>query len=137
MEKGDILGYRAIAPREIPGYNACYDYAIIGTNGGCMDDAASPMAIPDGAQVLGHWVSRKDFMRNWEQYQRRLICIYPNSCIFKDDKGLVKELVEVADGWFLVLRMYVPFKEFSVPVDCIKDEILIIDKVIDSDGNTR
>ena len=119
---------------EIPGYNASYDYAVIGFTGGCMDSADSPLRIPeDTRELLGHWISLKEFMRDWEQYQGRVICVFLND-YFKVDHGFAKELVRVDYGWFLVLRMYVPFKEFSVPVDCIKDEILIIDKVIDSDG---
>ncbi len=131
MEKGEPLYYVPVNPIEVPGYNASYDYAVIGTSGGCMDSADSPVRIPDGTrELLGHWVSRNEFMRNWEQYQGRVICVFPKD-FFKNDSGLVKELVRVDYGWFLVLRMYVPFKEFSVPVDCIKDELLIVDKVID------
>lgn len=126
-----ILYYKKIKNESIPGYNDGYNYEIIGFTGGCMDSADSPLRIPaETDELLGHWISRGDFMRNWEQYQGRVICIFLND-IFKAEKGLAKELVRVDYGWFLVLRMYVPFKEFSVPVDCIKDEIFIVDKVID------
>lgn len=130
MEKGKTLYHVPVNPLEIPGYNESYDYAVIGFTGGCLDSPDSPLRIPDGTgKILGHWISRKEFMLNWEQYQGRVICVFPND-YFKDNRGLTKELVRVDYGWFLVLRMYVPFKEFSVPVDCIKDEIFIVDKVI-------
>lgn len=131
MEKGKTLYHVPVNPLEVPGYNESYDYAVIGFTGGCLDSPDSPLRIPDStSEILGHWISRDEFMRNWEQYQGRVICVFPNDN-FKVDHGFAKELVRVAFGWFLVLRMYVPFKEFSVPVDCIKDEIFIVDKAID------
>jgi hypothetical protein len=131
MEKGEALYYVPVNPLEVPGYNAHYDYAAIGVTGGCMDSADSPLRIPDRAEVLGHFVSRKDFLRDWEKYQGRVISIFPNDYLkAKDERGLTKELVRVDYGWFIVLRMYVPFKEFSVPADRINDEVFIIDKVI-------
>ncbi len=130
MEK-KALYYVKVNPLEVPGYNASYDYAVIGFSGCCMDSADSPLRIPAGTgELFGHWISRNDFIRNWEQYQGRIIGIFLNDS-FKADKGFIKELVRVDYGWFLVLRMYVPFKEFSVPVDCIKDEIFIVDKIWD------
>ena len=125
-----MMEYKAINTGIIPGYNANNRYAISHVIGGCMDSADSSIRVADGADVLGHWINKHEFLIDWEQYQGRVICVFPNDS-FKDDRGLVKELVRVDYGWFLVLRMYVPFKEFSVPVDYIKDEILIVDKVID------
>ncbi len=131
MEKGKVLYHVPFNPLEVPGYNESYDYAFIGFTGGCMDSPDSPMRIPEDArELLGHWISRGEFMRNWEQYQGRVICVFPNKTALAGDVGLVKELVRVDFSWFIVLRMYVPFKEFSVPVDCIEDEVLIIDKAI-------
>ena len=131
MNKGKILGYRAIEPRDIPGYTANYNYAIIRTIGGCMNDAASPMAIADGAQVLGHWISRAEFLANWEQYRDRVIMVSPVDGIPFFTERIVKQFIKLVHGWFLVLRMYVPRREFSVPIDYIKDELLIIDKVME------
>lgn len=131
MEKGKVLYHVPFNPLEIPGYNESYDYTFIGFTGGCMDSPDSPMRIPEDArELLGHWISRDEFMRNWEQYQGKVICVFPNKAALAGDVGLVKELVRVDFNWFIVLRMYVPFKEFSVPVDCIEDEVLIIDKAI-------
>ena len=131
MKKGKVLYHEPFNHLEVPGYNESYDYAVIGFTGGCMDSPDSPMRIPeDTRELLGHWISRDEFMRNWEQYQGRVICVFPNKAALAGDVGLAKELVRVDFSWFIVLRMYVPFKEFSVPVDCIEDEVLIIDKAI-------
>ena len=125
------MEYKAIHTDNIPGYNASNRYIVTDVTGGCMDDAASPMSIADGAQVLGHWISRAEFLANWERYQDNVVIVFPLQGIPTMPHPLVKQFVKVDYGLFLVLRMYVPRREFSVPIDYIKDELLIIDKVME------
>lgn len=127
--KREIIGYTEIEKKDIPGYNDGYDYALLHIVGGCMDSPDSPQAVPDGSTVLGHLINRGNFMHDWKQYQGRLICIFPTTVLMP--YPLIKEFVRLDWNWFLVLRMYVPPKEFDVPVDYIDDEILIVDKVMD------
>lgn len=125
-----IIGYKKINPNTIDGYNADNRYIIITTHGGCMDSADSPIRIPDGAYILGHLIKRNEFLKDWEQYRGRVVVVTPlpgNPCF---PYPLVKQFIGIDYGLFINLRMYVPFKEFSIAVDCIKDEILIVDKVI-------
>lgn len=125
-----IVGYKKVNPNTIDGYNADNRYIIITTHGGCMDSADSPIRIPDGAYILGHLIKRNEFLKDWEQYRDRVVVVTPlpgNPCF---PYPLVKQFIGIDYGLFIKLRMYVPFKEFSIAVDCIKDEILIVDKVI-------
>lgn len=125
-----IIGYKKVNPNTIDGYNADNRYIIITTHGGCMDSADSPIRIPDGAYILGHLIKRNEFLKDWEQYRDRVVVVTPlpgNPCF---PYPLVKQFIGIDYGLFIKLRMYVPFKEFSIAVDCIKDEILIVDKVI-------
>ena len=125
-----IIGYKKVNPNTIDGYNADNRYIIITTHGGCMDSADSPIRIPNGAYILGHLIKRNEFLKDWEQYRGRVVVVTPlpgNPCF---PYPLVKQFIGIDYGLFINLRMYVPFKEFSIAVDCIKDEILIVDKVI-------
>lgn len=130
MKDTKIIGYKRINPSTIDGYNADNRYIIITTHGGCMDSAESPIRIPDGSYILGHLIKRNEFLNDWEQYRDRVVVVTPlpgNPCF---PYPLCKQFVGIDYGLFIKLRMYVPFKEFSIAVDCIKDEILIVDKVI-------
>ncbi len=132
MEMKDcrIIGYKRIEPDTIVGYNADNRYIIITTHGGCMDSADSPIRIANGAKILCHWIKRKEFLNDWEQYRCRVVVVLPIPGNPHFPYPLVKQFLGIDYGFFLKLRMYKPFKEISVPVDCIKDELLIVDKVI-------
>ena len=95
-----------------------------------MDSEDSPIRIPDGANILGHWINRNVFLNDWKQYRDKVVVVSPQPGIPHFPCPLVKQFIGIDYGLFLKLRMYEPFKEFSVPVDYIKDEILIVDKVI-------
>ncbi len=125
-----MMEYKAIKTGTIPGYNADNRYMITNVIGGCMDSEDSPIRIADGANILGHWIGRAEFLSDWEQYRGRVVMVSPQPGIPQFPCPLVKQFLGIDYGLFLVLRMYKPFKEFSVPVDYIKDEILIIDRVI-------
>ena len=130
MKYGKIIGYREINPNTIDGYNADNRYIIISTHGGCMDSADSPIRIPDGTHILCHLIKRNEFLNDWEQYRDRVVVVSPLPGIPWFPCPLVKQFLGIDYGLFIKLRMYVPFKEFSIAVDCIKDEILIVDQVI-------
>jgi len=126
----EMMEYKRVKIADIPSYDANNRYAITHVNGGCMDSADSPVRVPDGAYILGHWIKRGEFLNDWEQYRDRVVVVSPHPGIPHFQHPLVKQFVCLDYGLFLKLRMYEPFKEFSVPVDYIKDEILIVDKVI-------
>lgn len=125
-----MMEYEAVKISTIPGYSANNRYAISNVIGGCMDSDNSPIRIADGAKILGHWIKRNEFLNDWELYRDRVVVVSPHPGIPHFQHPLVKQFVGIDYGLFLKLRMYEPFKEFSVPVDYIKDEILIVDKVI-------
>ena len=126
----EIKGYKRVSIADIPGYDSNNRYAINHVIGGCMDSEDSPIRIADGANILGHWIGRAEFLSDWEQYRGRVVMVSPQPGIPQFPCPLVKQFLGIDYGLFLVLRMYKPFKEFSIPVDYIKDEILIIDRVI-------
>ena len=125
-----MMEYKRVNIADIPGYDSNNRYAINHVIGGCMDSEDSPIRIADDAYILGHWINRNEFLNDWEQYRDRVVVVTPlsgNPCF---PYPLCKQFVGIDYGLFIKLRMYEPFKEFSVPVDYIKDEILIVDKVI-------
>lgn len=126
----EIKDYKRVSIADIPGYDANNRYAINHVIGGCMDSADSPIRIADGADVLGHLINKHEFLRDWEQYQGRVISVFFLPGIPQFPHPLVKQFIRVDYGWFLVLRMYEPYKEFSVPVDYLMEDILIVDTVI-------
>lgn len=126
----EIKGYKRVSIADIPGYDANNRYGINHVIGGCMDSAHSPIRIADGADVLGHWINKHEFLNDWQQYRDKVVVVSPQPGIPQFPCPLVKQFLGIDYGLFLMLRMYEPFKEFSVPVDYIKDEILIVDKVI-------
>ena len=130
MKDCKIIGYKKINPNTIDGYNADYRYIIITTHGGCMDSADSPIRIPDGSYILGHLIDRNEFLNDWEQYRDRVVVVTPLPGSPWSPYSLCKQFLGIDYGLFIKLRMYVPFEEFSIAVDCIKDEILIVDKVV-------
>ena len=130
MKGTKIIGYKRINPSTIDGYNADNRYIIITTHGGCMDSAESPIRIPDGSYLLCHLIKRNEFLNDWEQYRDRVVVVTPLPGNPWFPYPLCKQFVGIDYGLFIKLRMYEPFKEFSIAVDCIKDEILIVDKVI-------
>lgn len=125
-----MMEYKAINTEIIPGYNVNNRYAISHVIGGCMDSADSPIRVGDGADVLGHWINKYEFLIDWEQYQGRVIVAFFIPGIPQFPHPLVKQFIRVDYGLFMVLRMYEPLKEFSVPVDYLKEDILIVDTVI-------
>ena len=116
-----MMEYKAINTGIIPGYNANNRYAISHVIGGCMDSADSSIRVADGADVLGHWINK---------HQGRVLVAFFIPGIPQFPHPLVKQFIRVDYGLFMVLRMYEPFKEFSVPVDYLKEDLLIVDTVI-------
>lgn len=95
-----------------------------------MDSEDSPIRIPDGSYLLCHLIKRNEFLNDWEQYRDRVVVVTPLPGNPWFPYPLCKQFVGIDYGLFIKLRMYEPFKEFSIAVDCIKDEVLIVDKVI-------
>ena len=126
----EIKGYKRVSIADIPGYDSNNRYAINHVIGGCMDSAESPIRIPDGSYLLCHLIKRNEFLNDWEQYRDRVVVVSPLPGIPWFPCPLVKQFLGIDYGLFIKLRMYEPFKEFSIAVDCIKDEILIVDQVI-------
>ena len=80
--------------------------------------------------LLAQHIERREFIRNWHAYQNEIIMVepyVPNS--LNINHALVKQLVAVENGWFVVMHMFNPDMTIELPIDEIK-EISIVKKVL-------
>ena len=120
-----------IKTSDIPDYNADHDYFAFAIKGDCLNHDDCPIRIKDGDMLLAQHIERREFIRNWHAYQNEIVMVepyVPNS--LNINHALVKQLVAVENGWFVVMRMFNPDMTIELPIDEIK-EISIVKKVIE------